>query len=482
MEYLADIRSDTLALSAQDALLSFANHPLVHFYENRDGSDDFMPTSALKESLYMALHDFPLLLGYIRDGKDGTASVVVDRNSLNLPDFQETTSNIHFRTIKDAQYSWKTWPAQVATVGPATAPAEDGTIKLVNVNVVRLAENSGVIMFCNIPHYILDGVGFYEFLGHWAALCRYKRQASTGELPSPGKFTFDRARLAECWHDSRQSLDPLTETLLTQRSVVSRMLTLLPLTMRTRLVALSISLNYGNGYFFRVSDTALRALQSVAQEHAGSDNLSSYSLLTALFRLAMSQAYVSQSTGLVSKAMSAVSRLVSEPQTSHLLMNVVHTYKMLPPELGCYIGNNIYMCPVSTPTVSEQQGTDAEQFGRIAAQISQAVGQIDKGRVGAFCDTINANPHAYANISAAMSSQPSALTAIDERYYKTDSADFGDGSPVWISGLARHMPNFIAYFAASGSAGGTNVYASLKASVVDKMLQNKFFTAHAELI
>ncbi|KAJ1864129.1 hypothetical protein LPJ78_003598 [Coemansia sp. RSA 989] len=251
MEYFADIKPDTIALSAQDALLLFANHPLVHFYENKDGNDDFMPTSALKVSLYMALRDFPLLLGYIQDEKDGTASVVVDKDNLNLPDFQETTSNVHFRTIKDAHYSWKTWPAWVATVGPATAPAEDGTIKLVNVNVVRLAENSGVIMFCNIPHYILDGVGFYEFLGHWATLCRYKRQASADEMLPSGKFLFDRARLAECWQGPRQSLDSLTETLLTKRSMVSRVLTLLPLTMRTRLVALGVSLNYGNGYFFR---------------------------------------------------------------------------------------------------------------------------------------------------------------------------------------------------------------------------------------
>ncbi|KAJ1741586.1 hypothetical protein LPJ68_002715 [Coemansia sp. RSA 1086] len=424
MEYFADIKPDTIALSAQDALLLFANHPLVHFYENKDGNDDFMPTSALKVSLYMALRDFPLLLGYIQDEKDGTASVVVDKDNLNLPDFQETTSNVHFRTIKDAHYSWKTWPAWVATVGPATAPAEDGTIKLVNVNVVRLAENSGVIMFCNIPHYILDGVGFYEFLGHWATLCRYKRQASADEMLPSGKFLFDRARLAECWQGPRQSLDSLTETLLTKRSMVSRVLTLLPLTMRTRLVALGVSLNYGNGYFFRVSNTALQALQDVAQKHAGGENLSSYSLLTALFRLAMSQAYTKQAGGLVSKAMSAASRLFSEPQTSHLLMNVVHTYKMLPPELGCYIGNNIYMCPVNTPAVPAQQCTDAEQFSRIAAQISQAIGQIDNGRVGAFCDIINANPHAYANISATISSQPSALFVIDEQHYKTDSADF----------------------------------------------------------
>ncbi|KAJ1809603.1 hypothetical protein LPJ77_001516 [Coemansia sp. RSA 2523] len=107
---------------------------------------------------------------------------------------------------------------------------------------------------------------------------------------------------------------------------------------------------------------------------------------------------------------------------------------------------------------------------------------LDRPLLGEFYDTVSANPHAYANISAYMSAHPTALSVIDERHYKTSSADFGNGGPTWISGLPHHMPNFVAYFAASKPSGGTNIYVSLKQAVLDKLLEIKFFTTHAKVL
>ncbi|KAJ2890362.1 hypothetical protein GGI21_006191, partial [Coemansia aciculifera] len=192
MEGLFDcIESDVVVLSAQDAMYSFANHPLVHFFENKQRSSIFMPSDILQASLYTALKEFPLLLGHIRKGTGGLSKVVIDKHDLNMPEFVESESSMHYRSLKDAQFAWSMWPRGVATVGPITTPNRHGVIKLLNVHVVRLRDNSGLVLFCNIPHFILDGIGYYDFLNRWASLCRAAiSQESPTEADRP-MFVFD---------------------------------------------------------------------------------------------------------------------------------------------------------------------------------------------------------------------------------------------------------------------------------------------------
>ncbi|KAJ2473616.1 hypothetical protein GGI02_000722 [Coemansia sp. RSA 2322] len=216
-DLFASIESSEVMLSAQDALFSFANHPLVHFYENTSNGGShigFMPSAVLQASLYTALKDFPLLLGHIKDGPGGLAKIVVDKHGLNLPEFVESESSIHYQSLKEAQFKWSTWPKGVATVGPTTAPNKHGAIKLLNVHIVRLHEDSGLILFCNIPHYILDGFGYYAFLSHWAAICRTfcRQEPPLTEQHCQPLYTFDRAIVDEGLQDIL-SLDAGEESL-----------------------------------------------------------------------------------------------------------------------------------------------------------------------------------------------------------------------------------------------------------------------------
>ncbi|KAJ2393435.1 hypothetical protein GGI05_002428, partial [Coemansia sp. RSA 2603] len=132
MEHIGDIQSAVIQLSSQDALLSFANHPLVHFYANTngDGANDFMPTDMLKMSMFIALKEFPILLGHIQSSTGGLHCVVVDKDNINMPEFVESFSETCFDDIKSARFNWNSWPAGVAITGAATEPSFDGTIKL----------------------------------------------------------------------------------------------------------------------------------------------------------------------------------------------------------------------------------------------------------------------------------------------------------------------------------------------------------------
>ncbi|KAJ2794517.1 hypothetical protein H4R20_006198 [Coemansia guatemalensis] len=136
-----------------------------------------------------------------------------------------------------------------------------------------------------------------------------------------------------------------------------------------------------------------------------------------------------------------------------------------------------------TPAEYPSDSTDAEVHGNVAAQIAQAISEIDSALLGEFYDTVTTHPKAYANLTAYMGTQPTALSVIDERHYETDGVDFGDGSPAWISGLPRHIPNFIALFTAPERVGGGSyVYASLKPANAEAVFRDQFFTTHADLL
>ncbi|KAJ2767895.1 hypothetical protein IWQ56_003148, partial [Coemansia nantahalensis] len=267
-------------LSVLDGLMALYNHPLVHFFENRRASPDFMSTSALKASLHRALREFPILLGRICDVSGGAAAVVIDDSNPNTPDFAESVSAVHYRDVKRAGFGWGAWPDNVATAGPVAVPT-NGVVRLLSVHVVRLAENSGVILFCNIPHYIVDGVGYYDFLCRWAELFR------TGGDTEPAGCTFDRKILCRASHEPRRSLDPMLCDMLFSRSAAVKLLARVPFAMRTRLVALGASTTYGCGHFFHVSSAAVEALRRAAP---CATEPTSYSLLAALFGTAIFRA------------------------------------------------------------------------------------------------------------------------------------------------------------------------------------------------
>ncbi|KAJ1953729.1 hypothetical protein GGI12_005956, partial [Dipsacomyces acuminosporus] len=66
---------------------------------------------------------------------------IVDRNDLNMPDYYEATSDIHYSELKAANFCWDKWPKEIEMT-PLVKVDATGNIKNVNVCVVRLRANS----------------------------------------------------------------------------------------------------------------------------------------------------------------------------------------------------------------------------------------------------------------------------------------------------------------------------------------------------
>ncbi|KAJ2786178.1 hypothetical protein H4R18_000025 [Coemansia javaensis] len=438
---------ETVPLSAQDALLSLYNHPLIHFFESKNAGAEFMPADALRASLDLALREFPILLGRICDTGGGAAAVVVDASSPNGPDYVESESPVHYSDIARAGFSWDAWPEGVATAGPVTTPV-GGVVRLLSVHVVRLAARSGVVLFCNIPHYVLDGVGYYEFLRRWGQLLR-----DGGASAGAQQYTFSREAQARGMQSQWQRpLDALARRVLTTSSVGAWALARIPFAMRTRLVAALVAGDLGRAHFFRVSGAALQALASRAQ--TSGSRAASYSALAALFCTAVFCAQAAERQaggGLAARAGAGLRRLALGPEEPRLLVNIIHTHRLGAPGAGRFVGNGIYIHPMHIA----QAAPGADPVAGAAAQIAAAVDGVDGALLGAFHDTLGAHPRAHASYTAHMAAHPGAVTVVDERHYGVSGVDFGGGGPAWVSGLPQSMPNFVALFAAP--AGGAYV-------------------------
>ncbi|KAJ1955099.1 hypothetical protein GGI12_005641, partial [Dipsacomyces acuminosporus] len=144
-EFVKTVKPQVLPLSSMDSLLLSIAIQFAFIYENKDGSDDFMPFDVLKESFYKALEKFPIFAGYIRGEVKSNLRVVVDRGNLNMPEYRESTSDVSYAELKAASFSWDKWPKTLKT--SILSPLDyKGRIKNVKVQVIRLKDNGGMVI------------------------------------------------------------------------------------------------------------------------------------------------------------------------------------------------------------------------------------------------------------------------------------------------------------------------------------------------
>ncbi|KAI8318801.1 hypothetical protein GQ54DRAFT_314172, partial [Martensiomyces pterosporus] len=230
------------------------NVPCATFYQNHSAADNFMPSDQLKTAFYLALQAFPILAGHLKRAGDGRFSMVVDKDNLNMPEYLESTSDVHYKDIESAGFHKSVWPSGVATVGPVMAPSANSTIKTANVHIVRLKDNSGLILFLSIIHCVADGFSYFTFLNHWAAACKAIRSGAV-ETPKPVvEFIFDRSIVEQSLSTERKQLDPITSGIFAQSSLFSKWLAWISPETRGRMLNLFGSLAKSEIHVFHMAD------------------------------------------------------------------------------------------------------------------------------------------------------------------------------------------------------------------------------------
>ncbi|KJK79837.1 hypothetical protein H634G_04076 [Metarhizium anisopliae BRIP 53293] len=481
------LRAQTFALSAFDMQGSFSNIPYAFFYGNKgqDGKQkEFMPTTLLKQSLAQTLESFPILLGHIKATARCKLQIDLDPSHINCPDFRETilpnNSNVSFATLEAANFSWKSWPEGVATVKPFAMPHDTtGDIKLLNVHVVRLRDNTGLILFVNCPHYVFDGAGYFAFIKEWASNMRC---AASQSLPNPGtEYCHDRACIQEYLTARKRPLDPISNAIYATANFLCDAMTWLSPVHLGRLLGKLGSLSPpGQAHLFHITQQTLDSLQKSSQENLPEQvaRLSTNDLLVALVgrTYVQSQKQPVPRAGWFSPA---------PPPETHFSVRIPCDAR---PRLGMkhnFTGN--LLMPVLMRDTMEDYGqeTTAASLARSALQVRRCVGDVDAALVSGYHDVLCQHPTSYMRpLAFAASHTTTSMVATSQVRFGLYDADFGFGKPAFVSltPLFEGTYTMAAFLPPPPGKDGVYILLTTNKDAMAGVVENDFWRQTCELV
>ncbi|KAI8326432.1 transferase family protein [Martensiomyces pterosporus] len=482
-QFTSTIKSQVIPLSSVAISAGMMNTPYATFYQNTDAVGDFMPSEQLKTALYPALQVFPILAGHLKQTGDDCFSMVVDKDNLNMPEYLESTSDVHYNDIKSAGFDRRTWPSGVATTGATMAPNASGVIKTTNVHIVRLKNNSGLILFLSIIHCVADGFAYFAFLNHWAAVCKAIR-SGTVETPKPVvEFTFDRSIVEQGLPTERKQLDPTTSSIFAQPNLLSKWLAWLSPKTRGRMLRCLVSLITTETHVFHIADNTLETLRSSACEFVPEGmRVSDNDVLVALLNKTYAQAQRSakeKGSNIVTRVLGSIGRATFGRLLDTEEHQVTGIACDIRPRIGV-IDKNYIGCPqiasfVSSPLDDLLTPTTAESLANIAFDVRRSVHNLDASYVATVIDTINSVPSFFARPLVYLIRHHVIFTSNQTRL-RMFEADFGDSNQEWVT-IIQETPDIFAIMPCPPPIKGVNVMMCIKASIFKGILANEFWTS-----
>ncbi|KAJ2236864.1 hypothetical protein IWW45_001414 [Coemansia sp. RSA 485] len=141
--------------------------------------------------------------GHLQADSRGNISVVVDPENINLPEYKESNSDVHFDELEADGFSWRSWPKGINTAGPMTRANKKGIIKLANVHAIRLKQNSGFIIYISMVHYVVDGPAHADIVQRWCLNYQWMANQTTGNPEPLAPFSTDRNLLKQSLSEVR---------------------------------------------------------------------------------------------------------------------------------------------------------------------------------------------------------------------------------------------------------------------------------------
>ncbi|KAI8323386.1 transferase family protein [Martensiomyces pterosporus] len=489
-EFLASVGTQVFPLCPMDTLVSLFSMPYVLFFENASRVHDFMPSEILKDSFYKALKKFPILAGHLRDAGKGLLNIVVDKSNLNMPEYTESSSDTHFGDIKAARYSWSAWPQGVTNSGLVPAAGASGEIKLATVHIIRLRDNSGVMLFVSIPHFPMDGTGYLALLNQWASLCKDMRNGTCGAEVDRSDFLFDRSIIAKNLPFARKPLDNTTDLVYKTTSLFGEWLAWISPKTRGALLNKLASMTNLDGHVFRVPKKSLETMRSeVIAAAPRKMRVSTNDLITALvsktFAQVQNEVDTSTSGGVIQLVASAFSSLCSRvfgketQQTIAIVSNIRHRLGIVDMN---YLGNAMMVSYFSNPLEKLLEPTTAKSLADTVSSVRQHVNNIDAPYVGEFVDMISSMRSCFTQYMAYSAKHPNTLVTSNQTRFEIYGADFGDGAPSWISPVQVQASNLIILLPSPPGDKGVTLYIAAGAPVMKCILKNDYWASVATVI
>ncbi|KAJ2303649.1 hypothetical protein IWW55_002818 [Coemansia sp. RSA 2706] len=495
--FLKTVKSETYALNGWDFISGFANIPFTYYYKNTDASPDFMPADRLRAAFFRTLQEFPILAGRLVVNSQSRAFVVVDRDNLNLPEYIESESPIHYSFAERAQFNPGALPISACIVGPSPTASADGQLKLLNVHIIRLRDNSGLVLFANMPHYVCDGFGYSAFMRRWAEVCALMHNGA--ESVPFCNYAFDRAILDRAMPEQMQPLDNACRRVYSTRRVLGRFLSWLSPEARGRLLVEGCKRMPASAHIFHISKQRVAELRCRIADESPLRRISDNDVLTAMISQAVGAAAcaASENMGFVESALRLARRpfLARDEFMSLVIVDIRPRLKQLE-QLTPYVGGCITGIPVfSSLRRMSQAGFAGDKYGdkdgnkldaSVLADACAGVRQMVDGLTDTFVSgidyAINRDPTCYAHSLALALTTPEKVIITNQTRFSLYDCDFGCGAPQWVCPPPTFLTNFASILPASPNSDGYKVYLSVDAHIMPNILANKLWSANTSLV
>ncbi|KAJ2449200.1 hypothetical protein EV183_005020 [Coemansia sp. RSA 2336] len=474
-EFINSIQSQTIPLSVIDTQGSFSNIPFVFIYENKEGSRNFMPSQLLRDSFFKTMQQLPILAGRIVSRGIGNVSIVVDANNINIPDYSEDSSSVPFSQLKAAGYRWSSWPEGVATAGPMTNADKTGEIKLINVHVVRLLSNSGVMIYLSIPHYVLDGESHMEVMRRWCQVYRLMASGDFDAIDRLPQYTFDRAILHQNFPEERQPVDEITHQTFTEYSYLSEWFAWISPEWRGYILSKIIEWQQAEAHIFHVSNASLESLRAMLREHVPDiEKVSNNEILLSLASKTLAQSQMASE----GRSPGAVAAKDSTLPTAVIFE--VRKYLQLANQE--YIGN-VLIPKITLPSLDDlEMPTTAESLSRMMSTFKDTIHSLNTPQIGSHLDMVNSRPSCFTRPITRFAGSKTAMSFVYDVMPDMYKADFGNGRPEWVSPIEPFRANAVLLLTNRDPTDGVDLFMTAYPRVMKEVLSNEFFTKFAKVI
>ncbi|KAJ2850284.1 hypothetical protein IWW36_002032 [Coemansia brasiliensis] len=482
--FMKNIQSQTYVLNGWDFICSFSNIPFTFFYKNpnNDRSAPFMPSDQLHKSFLRTLQDFPILAGHLV--VDGRGYIVVDKNNLNMPEYIESQSPINYEFVEAARFNWDALPIQPSTVPAIPSKNADGKIKLINVHVVRFRNNSGIALFVNMPHYVVDGIGYSAFMKRWAEVNKWMQGNCTAQLPHR-EYTFDRAVLESAMPEIIPPLSNSCSRIYKTKTLLGYFLSWLSPETRGSLLVEGNKLFSASGHVFYVTKNAIDKIRQ--QVTCDGQRLSDNDILTTMISHTVAKGFydAQNNAGIIkSTTRSLMSSFLAPGEFLSLMtMDIRPRLKKLSQQTTQYLGGCITGLPIfNTINRLAQAGSSTAAFGSSCSLVRKAVNDLDEKYVGAV-DSVIRGSNCYAHSLALAVTTREKLIVTNQTRFGLYDCDFGIGAPKWVGPMPTFLTNYSSILPTNPLDNqGYYVYMSLEKYLMESVLQNEFWSTHTSFV
>ncbi|KAJ1801511.1 hypothetical protein LPJ59_000231 [Coemansia sp. RSA 2399] len=445
--FTSTVSSQIIRLDGLDGLPSIFSIPICYWYENsaRSSWDNFMPPDLMERAFYKTLQEFPIFSGHLRADANSRMYVEIDKDDLNMPVYTDTCCDLDYSAMQEAGFNIQKLPVGLREEYRVPAPPGlvGGQIKSAHIRIVRFKDNSGVLVFATIAHYIFDGYGYTQFMNRWAEIARWMKHPEEAPMPTH-LYTQDRAIHTSYRSDQTTALDALTIDSLSTKTAYTKWLSWISPQTRGRYFRAMLG---GSGHtccFFHISSKTMQDLRTAVQTCAPPQGtrFTANDVITAYVTIVVAQAMEKASAEWWSKPVPATIRKVlgksfgkSDEFAAIIYVNM--RWRINQPNIDKYMGNMAFgrAVPLSKNDVRDDPTDKA--VSTLAQKINQAILATDEQFVGQFGQMLDNEPDNFMRLIISTTKIKNKLMTSNQSRFPHYSVDFGSGIP----SMVRHAPH-----------------------------------------